>query len=475
MMMTRWHDDDKIGLGDDCLFDHLPLKYTAISHSTNLSDHFMKAIKALINQYFAIDERQSSISTEVMAGITTFLTMAYIIFVNPNILSEAGMDRGAVFVATCLAAAVGCFMMGLVAKLPVALAPGMGLNAFFTYGVVMGMGHGWQTALGAVFLSGCLFVALSLFKVREWVIHAIPTTLKQGIVAGIGAFLAFIALQSAGIIVARPSTLVALGDMTAFPALMAVIGFFITISLVHFRVAGAVTIGILLITIISFITGHTQYQGIMSMPPSIAPTFMQLDIKGALDVGMISVIFAFLFVDLFDTTGSLVGIAQKAGLDDKNGHIPNLGRALLADSTATVTGAILGTSSTTSYIESTSGVSAGGRTGLMAVTVGVLFLLSLFFSPLAGMIPAYATAGAIFYVSVLMLFTLQDIDWSDLTESAPVAVVLLLTPLTYSIADGITLGFITYTAVKSLTGKFAQISFAVWVLTLILLVKLILM
>lgn len=432
-------------------------------------------MKALINRYFSIDSRQSSIATELMAGVTTFLTMAYIIFVNPNILSEAGMDKGAVFVATCLAAAAGCLIMGLVAKLPVALAPGMGLNAFFTYGVVLGMGHSWQTALGAVFLSGCLFVLLSLFKVREWVIDAIPQTLKQGIVAGIGAFLAFIALQSAGIIVAQPATLVTLGDMTAFPAVMAVVGFFITISLVHFKIPGAVTIAILLITIVSFFTGHTQYQGIMSMPPSIAPTLMQLDIKGAFDVSMIAVIFAFLFVDLFDTTGSLVGIAQKAGLTDKKGNIPNLGRALLADSTATVTGAVLGTSSTTSYIESASGVAAGGRTGLMAVTVGVLFLLSLFFSPLAGMIPAYATAGAIFYVSVLMLFTLQDIDWNDLTEAAPVAVVLLLTPLTYSIADGITLGFITYTAAKSMTGKFNQISPAVWVLTLILLAKLVFM
>lgn len=428
-----------------------------------------------IKNYFGINGQNTTIKTEIMAGVTTFLTMAYIIFVNPNILSEAGMDSGAVFVATCLAAAVGCFIMGIFAKLPVALAPGMGLNAFFTYGVVLGMGHSWQTALGAVFLSGCLFILLSLFKVRQWIIDAIPNTLKHGIVAGIGAFLGFIALQSSGIIVDNPATLVSLGDMTSFPAVMATLGFIVTIGLVHLRVPGAVTIGILGITLISLLTGNSQFGGVVSMPPSIAPTLMQLDIAGALDVGMISVIFAFLFVDLFDTTGSLVGITKKAGLMDNNGQVPNMGRALLADSTATVTGAMLGTSSTTSYIESASGVASGGRTGLMAVTVGVLFLLALFFAPLAGMIPAYATAGAIFYVSVLMLFTLQDVDWNDLTEAAPVAVVLLFTPLTYSIADGITLGFITYTAAKAVTGKFNQISIAVWMLTAVLLLKLVAM
>lgn len=428
-----------------------------------------------LKNYFGIDGQNTTVKTEIMAGVTTFLTMVYIIFVNPSILSDAGMDSGAVFVATCLAAAVGCFIMGLFAKLPVALAPGMGLNAFFTYTVVLEMGHSWQTALGAVFLSGCIFVLLSLFKVRQWIIDAIPGTLKQGIVAGIGAFLAFIVLQKSGIIVDKPATLVGLGDVRTFPAAMAILGFILTIGLVHFKVPGAVTIAILAITAISLITGDTQFNGIVSAPPSIAPTFLQLDIAGAFDVSMISVIFAFLFVDLFDTTGSLVGITKKAGLMDEKGDVPNMGKALLADSTATVSGALLGTSSTTSYIESASGVASGGRTGLMAVTVGVLFLLALFFSPLAGMIPAYATAGAIFYVAVLMLFTLQDIDWEDLTEAAPAAVVLLFTPLTYSIADGIALGFITYTAVKAATGKFRQISIAVWVLTIVLLAKMVLL
>ena len=414
-----------------------------------------------IERYFGINGENTTIKTEIIAGITTFLTMAYIIFVNPNVLADAGMDKGAVFVATCIAAAVGCFIMGIYARLPVALAPGMGLNAFFTYGVVLGMGYAWQTALGAVFLSGCIFVLLSLFKIREAIINAIPTSLKNGVVAGIGAFLAFIALQSAGIIVNHDATLVGLGDMTSFGPVMASLGFVVIIGLSYKRVPGAVTIGILLVALISLLMGYTQFTGIISSPPSIAPTLMQLDIA------------AFLFVDLFDTAGTLIATTSQAKLTDKDGNIPNMGKALLADSTATVAGSLLGTSSTTSYIESISGIASGGRTGLMAVTVGVLFLFSIFFSPLAGMIPAYATAGAIFYVAVLMMGTLKDINWSDLTEAAPVVVVLLFTPLTYSIADGIALGFITFTAVKAIAGKFADISIAVWILTAILLFKII--
>ncbi|WP_367103367.1 NCS2 family permease [uncultured Psychrobacter sp.] len=426
-----------------------------------------------IERYFGIDGQNTTIKIELLAGLTTFLTMAYIIFVNPNVLADAGMDKGAVFVATCLAAALGCFIMGIYARLPVALAPGMGLNAFFTYGVVLGMGYTWQAALGAVFLSGCIFVLLSLFKIREWIINAIPMSLKQGVVAGIGAFLAFIALQSSGVIVGQDATLVALGDMKTFSPAMAALGFIVITGLAYKKVTGAVTIGILLIAIISLIAGQTQFTGIVSTPPAIAPTLMQLDIAGAFDIGMVSVIFAFLFVDLFDTTGTLLATTSQAKLVDKDGNIPNIGQALLADSTATVAGSLLGTSSTTSYVESVSGIAAGGRTGLMAVTVGVLFLLSMFFAPLAGMIPAYATAGAIFYVAVLMLGVLKDIDWYDLTEAAPVTVVLLFTPLTYSIADGIALGFITFTALKVITGKYSQVSVAVWVLTIILLAKIV--
>lgn len=382
-------------------------------------------------------------------------------------------DKGAVFVATCLAAAIGCLIMGLYARLPVAQAPGMGLNAFFTYGVVLGMGYTWQVALGAVFLSGCIFVLLSLFKIREMIINSIPVSLKQGVVAGIGAFLAFIALQSSGVIVNHDATLVGLGDMTSFGPAMAAVGFIVILALSYKKVPGAVTIGILLVALVSLLTGNTHFTGIVSAPPSIVPTFMQLDIAGAFDVSMISVIFAFLFVDLFDTAGTLIATTQQAGLVDKDGKVKNMGKAMFADSTATVAGTLLGTSSTTSYIESVSGIAAGGRTGLVAVTVGVLFLLSIFFAPLASMIPAYATAGAIFYVAVLMLGTLKDVEWSDLTQAAPVVVVLLFTPLTYSIADGIALGFITYTATKALTGKFSDISIPVWILTFVLLAKIV--
>lgn len=427
----------------------------------------------VIERYFGIDGRNTTIKTEILAGLTTFLTMAYIIFVNPDMLAKAGMDKGAVFVATCLASALGCFLMGLIARLPVALAPGMGLNAFFTFTVVLGMGKSWQVALGAVFISGLLFVLISAFKLREWIINAIPYTLKQGIVAGIGAFLAFIALKSSGIIVASPATFVTMGKLTDFGPAMAILSFFLIVVFVQRKVPAAVMLSILIVTVISLLTGETHYSGIVSMPPSIAPTFMQLDIAGALDVSMVSVIFAFLFVVLFDTSGTLIGVTKKAGLMSTDGQIPNLGKALFADSTAAVAGSLLGTSSVTSYVESTAGVAAGGRTGLTAIVVGVLFLLALFFAPLAGMIPAYATAGAIFYVAVLMLFTLREIDWDDLTEASPVAVVLLLTPLTFSIADGIALGFITYTIAKLVSGRYKEVSPAVWVLTAILLAKLI--
>ena len=426
-----------------------------------------------IERYFGINGQNTTIKTEILAGVTTFLTMAYIIFVNPNVLADAGMDKGAVFVATCLAAAVGCFIMGIYARLPVALAPGMGLNAFFTYGVVLGMGYAWQTALGAVFLSGCIFILLSLFKIRELIINSIPDSIKQGVVAGIGAFLAFISLQTAGVIVNNDATLVGLGDMTTFSPAMAALGFIVIVGLSHKKIPGAVTIGILLVALISLITGNTQFTGIISAPPPIAPTLMQLDIAGAFDVAMISVIFAFLFVDLFDTAGTLIATTSQAGLIGKDGKIPNMGKALLADSSATVAGTLLGTSSTTSFVESVSGIAAGGRTGLVAVTVGVLFLLSMFFAPLAGMIPGYATAGAIFYVAVLMMGTLKDVDWLDLTEAAPVVVVLLFTPLTYSIADGIALGFITFAAIKVVAGKFSDVSIPVWILTAVLLAKIV--
>lgn len=425
----------------------------------------------MFEKLFKLSENGTNVRTEIIAGLTTFLTMAYIIFVNPMILADAGMDHGAVFVATCLAAAIGCFIMGFVANYPIAQAPGMGLNAFFTYAVVMGMGYTWQVALAAVFVSGVIFIFLSIFKIREWIINSIPMSLRVGISAGIGLFLAFIALSNAGIVVSDPATKVSLGDITAIAPILGALGFFLTIALVHRGVKGAVMIAILAITALGIIIGDVQYGGIMSTPPSLAPTFMQLDFSAVFEIGMISVVFAFLFVDLFDTAGTLVGVATKANLIKEDGKLPRLNKALLADSTATSIGALLGTSNTTSYVESVSGVAEGGRTGLTAVVVGVLFLLALFFSPLAGMIPAYATSGALFYVAILMMSGLVGIDWRDLTEAAPVVVTCLLMPLTYSIAEGISLGFIAYAAIKLLSGKGRDVSPAVWIMSVIFILK----
>lgn len=424
-----------------------------------------------LKNYFGIDGTNTTIRTEVIAGFTTFLTMAYIIFVNPDMLSKADMDFGAVFVATCLASAIGCFIMGFYAKLPIALAPGMGLNAFFTYVVVLEMGVTWQVALGCVFISGVAFVLISVFNIRSWFIDSIPTTLKKAIGAGIGGFLALIALKNTGIIVGSDATLVTLGEITSFAPVMMILCFFAIVAFDKLRIPGGVALAILLVSLIAFAMGKTEFSGLVSMPPPIAPTFMQMDIMGALNPAMFSVIFAFFFVDLFDTTGTIVAVTQKAGLDGEEND-NNMKKSLLADSGATLAGAMLGTSNTTSYIESASGVASGGKTGLTAVVAGVLFLLALFISPLAGMVPGYATAGAIFYVSVLMMYSLAEIEWDDLSEAAPVVVTFLMMPLTFSIADGITLGFITYTVCKIVTGRFNQISISVWILTALLLAKL---
>jgi len=416
----------------------------------------------MLETLFKLKEHGTDVKTEVIAGVSTFLTMAYIIAVNPGILSAAGMDFGAVFVATCIAAAFGSAVMGLLANYPVALAPGMGLNAFFTFGVVLGMGHSWEIALGAVFWSGIIFVALSAFKVREWIINAIPASLKTGISVGIGLFLAIIGLQNAGVVVDHPATLVGMGDISSLPVLLFFAGFVLITALYHRGVTGSVVIGIVVITLLGAIFGDVEYNGIMSMPPSIAPTFMKIDIMGALNASLIAVIFAFLFVDLFDTSGTLVAVAQKGNLLDKEGKLPRLGKALMADSTASVAGSLMGTSTTTSYIESSAGIAAGGRTGLTAVTVAILFLAALFFSPLAQMIPTYASAAALVFVAVLMVSTIVNIDWSDLTESAPVVVTAVMMPLSYSIAEGIAAGFVTYAVIKVLAGKSKEISVSVY-------------
>ena len=434
----------------------------------------------MLEKLFKLSEHNTCVRTELLAGLTTFLTMAYIIFVNPSILAQTGMDQGAVFVATCLAAAFGCFIMGLYANYPVAQAPGMGLNAFFTFGVVMGMGYSWQVALGAVFLSGIAFLILSMFKVREWIVNSIPNSLRIGIGAGIGLFLALIAVKNAGIVVANPATIVGLGDLTSLQPALAVLGFFLIIAMSHKNIKGAVLYSILIITALGLAFGDVKFTGVMAMPPSLAPTFMQLDLtsgfttaEGAFNFAMLSVVFAFLFVILFDTSGTLIAVADKAGMLDKQGRLPRLGKALMSDAVSTVAGAVLGTSSTTSYIESASGVAAGGRTGMTAVTVGALFLLALFLSPLAGMVPAYATAGALFYVAILMMSSLAKVDWDDLTEAAPVAVVTLMMPLSFSIAHGIELGFISYAAIKLLSGRYKDVSVSVWVLAVLFLAHLV--
>ncbi|MBO3276794.1 NCS2 family permease [Pseudomonas schmalbachii] len=426
----------------------------------------------MLEKLFQLQAHNTNVRTEILAGVTTFLTMAYILFVNPSILGATGMDKGAVFVATCLAAAIGSVVMGLIANYPIALAPGMGLNAFFTYTVVLHMGHTWQVALGAVFLSACMFFLISIFRIREWIINSIPLELRSAIAAGIGLFLALIALKEANIVIANQATLVGLGDLTKPEPILAILGFFLIVGLEARRVTGAVMIGILAITFAAIGLGITQFGGVMSVPPSLAPTFLQLDIKGALDIGLFSVIFAFLFVDLFDNSGTLIGVAKRAGLMGKDGHMPKMGRALIADSTAAMFGSLLGTSTTTSYIESAAGVSAGGRTGLTAVVVAVLFLLALFFAPLAGNVPAFATAPALFFVAVLMASGLAEIDWDDLTVAAPVVVTALAMPLTFSIANGIAFGFIAWTAAKLLAGRWRDLNPALVILSVLFVIKL---
>ena len=425
----------------------------------------------LLEKLFRLSEHETKVSTELLAGFTTFVTMAYIMFVNPQMMVSAGMDHGASFVATCLAAALACFIMGLYANWPVGLAPGMGLNAFFTYTVVGEMGYSWQVALGAVFLAGVLFVILSVTRLRAWMLDSIPMNLRLAMGCGVGLFIGMVGLQSAGIVVSNPATILALGDFSQPEPMLGALGFVLIAALSVRRVTGAIMLGVLLLTGIGLATGLVEYQGLVSAPPSLAPTFMELDIAGALDVAMISVIIAILFVNLFDTAGTLMGVASRAGLIDQHGHIENMDRALKADSSSSVVGALMGCSPVTSYVESAAGVEAGGRTGLTAVTVGGLFLLATFFAPLAGMVPAYATAGALLYVALLMLSGMRSLDWDDGTELIPALLTIIMIPLSFSIADGIAVGFITYVGVKTLTGRAAEVSFGAWFLAAIFLAR----
>lgn len=425
----------------------------------------------MLERLFGLKAHNTTIGTEVLAGITTFLTMAYIIFVNPAILADAGMDKGAVFVATCVAAALGSALMGVWANYPIALAPGMGLNAYFTYSVVLGMGQSWQVALGAVFISGVLFLVLAVTRVREAIINAIPQSLKLAIAAGIGLFLGIIAMKNAGLITAHKATLVTLGDVTQTPALLATGGFIAMVALDARKVPGAILIAILGTTATGMALGVTPFTGIVSAPPSLAPTFMQMDVAGALNLGLVSIVFAFLFVDLFDNAGALIGVAHRAGLLDKDGRLPRIGRALVADSVAAMASGVLGTSTTVSYIESAAGIKAGGRTGLTAVVVAVLFLLALAFAPLASAIPVYATAPALLFVACLMARGLADIEWDDMTEAVPAVVTALAMPLTFSIAHGISFGFICFVGIKLLAGRVRDINVTVALLALAFILK----
>ena len=425
----------------------------------------------MFERYFQLREHQTTVRIEVVAGVTTFLTMAYIMLVNPMVLGDAGMDKGAVFVATCIASAIGTLIMGLYANYPLALAPGMGLNAYFTYGVVKGMHYPWEVALGAVFISGILFFILSVTRIREWIVNAIPQSQKMAISAGVGLFLGIIALKNAGIVVGSPDTLVTLGDVKAPATLLAIGGFLLMVALDGRRVPGAIIIAILVTTAVGVGLGVSPFAGVASLPPSLDPTFLKLDVAGTLQAGLAVIIFAFFFVDLFDNTGTLVGVAHRAGLIDRDGHIPRLNRVFIADSAATLAGSLLGTSTVTSYIESAAGVRAGGRTGLVGLVVAILFLLSLFLAPLAETVPAYATAPALFYVACLMARGLAEIDWEDVTEYAPAVVAAITMPLTFSIANGIAFGFIAYAAIKLLAGRTSELRPAAAILGLLFLVK----
>ncbi|CRZ20463.1 NCS2 family permease [Kingella kingae] len=432
----------------------------------------MTTQNSFLERWFKLKENGTTVRTEILAGFTTFLTMCYIIIVNPAILSITGMDFGAVFVATCISAAIGCFVMGAFANYPIALAPGMGLNAYFTFSVVQGMGVNWQIALAAVFMSGIIFFVFSFFKIREMLVNALPMSLKMAIAAGIGLFLALIALKGSGIVVGSEATLLKMNNLYEIkdgvktpnlPVLLALGGFFLTIALDYFRVRGAIIISIFTITGLAAVFGLTKIEGIVSAVPSLAPTFMQMDFNGLFNGGMIAVIFVFFLVDLFDSTGTLVGVSHRAGLLDSNGHLPQLKRALFADSSAIVAGSMLGTSSTTPYIESASGVAAGGRTGLTAVTVGVLLLACLWFSPLAKAVPAFATAPALLYIGVQMMRSATEIDWGDITEAAPAFMTIVFMPFTYSIADGIALGFISYAIIKLCCKRAQEVPIMVWI------------
>ncbi|MDO0822568.1 NCS2 family permease [Desulfosporosinus nitroreducens] len=433
--------------------------------------------ESFLERFFHLNELGSNVRTEILAGVTTFITMAYILFVNPIILKDAGMPISATFAATAIAAAFGTLIMGLYANYPIALAPGMGLNAFFTYTVVLGMGLSWQTALGAVFISGVVFFLMTVTKVREWIIEGVPPVLRLSIGVGIGLFIAFIGLKNGGLIVADQATFVKLGNMKSPGVLVTVFGLIVTGALIARKVKGGLLIGIVATTLLSMILGVSAYPtGISSFISmtnpltAIAPVAFELDVWGAISYGFISILFAFTLVDLFDNIGTLLGVSRKAGLLDKNGNLPRAGKALMADSVGTMFGAAVGTPTVTSYIESASGVAEGGKSGLTAVTVAGLFLVSLIFAPLVGLIPGQATAPILILVGVLMMSEVVEIKFDDFTEALPAFMTIVMMPLTFSIAQGIAFGFMSYTLIKLVSGRHKENNLVMYVFTVLFII-----
>ncbi|EAB1773063.1 NCS2 family permease [Salmonella enterica subsp. enterica serovar Plymouth] len=429
--------------------------------------------QGMLERVFKLREHGTTARTEVIAGFTTFLTMVYIVFVNPQILGVAGMDTSAVFVTTCLIAAFGSILMGLFANLPVALAPAMGLNAFFAFVVVQAMGLPWQVGMGAIFWGAVGLLLLTIFRVRYWMIANIPVSLRVGITSGIGLFIGMMGLKNAGVIVANPETLVSIGNLTSHSVLLGVLGFFIIAILASRNIHAAVLVSIIVTTMLGWMMGDVHYNGIVSAPPSVTSVVGHVDLAGSFNLGLAGVIFSFMLVNLFDSSGTLIGVTDKAGLADEKGKFPRMKQALFVDSISSVTGAFVGTSSVTAYIESSSGVSVGGRTGLTAVVVGILFLLVIFLSPLAGMVPPYAAAGALIYVGVLMTSSLARVNWQDLTESVPAFITAVMMPFSFSITEGIALGFISYCVMKIGTGRLRDLSPCVVIVALLFVLKIV--
>ncbi|EOJ6625458.1 adenine permease AdeP [Salmonella enterica subsp. enterica serovar Infantis] len=429
--------------------------------------------QGMLERVFKLREHGTTARTEVIAGFTTFLTMVYIVFVNPQILGVAGMDTSAVFVTTCLIAAFGSILMGLFANLPVALAPAMGLNAFFAFVVVQAMGLPWQVGMGAIFWGAVGLLLLTIFRVRYWMIANIPVSLRVGITSGIGLFIGMMGLKNAGVNVANPETLVSIGNLTSHSVLLGVLGFFIIAILASRNIHAAVLVSIIVTTLLGWMMGDVHYNGIVSAPPSVTSVVGHVDLAGSFNLGLAGVIFSFMLVNLFDSSGTLIGVTDKAGLADEKGKFPRMKQALFVDSISSVTGAFVGTSSVTAYIESSSGVSVGGRTGLTAVVVGILFLLVIFLSPLAGMVPPYAAAGALIYVGVLMTSSLARVNWQDLTESVPAFITAVMMPFSFSITEGIALGFISYCVMKIGTGRLRDLSPCVVIVALLFVLKIV--